>query len=117
MPVLPASGAFYHETASAQFAALLRLQDHLPRRAVLHGLAGFINSALPRMVQLVASEARLSLIRGVLPMVLTMSSYTCMRKARLTTLTKHIRNVAGRTTYGPASTVLKPPAMLAASAL
>ena len=40
MPVLPASGAFYHETASAQFAALLRLQDHLPRRAVLHRLAG-----------------------------------------------------------------------------
>src|SRR5262249_12776136 len=35
-----ASGAFYHETARAEFAPLLRLQDHLPRRAVLHGLAG-----------------------------------------------------------------------------
>jgi len=62
-----------------------------------------MNSALPRMVHPLCSEARLSLIRGVLPMVLTMSSHTCIRKARLSALMKHIRNVAGRTTYSPAS--------------
>ena len=39
---------------------------------------GFMNSALPRIVQPVASEARLSLISGVRPMAPTMPSQTCM---------------------------------------
>src|SRR5262245_3702526 len=39
---------------------------------------GFMNSALPRIVQPVAAEARLSLISGVLPMAATMSSLTRM---------------------------------------
>jgi hypothetical protein len=32
-----AGGAFYYEAADPKFAALLRLQDHLPTGAVLHG--------------------------------------------------------------------------------
>src|SRR5215211_4217361 len=39
---------------------------------------GFMNSALPRMVQPVASDARSSLISGVLPMASTMPSQICM---------------------------------------
>ena len=39
---------------------------------------GFMNSALPRMVQPVAAEARLSLISGVLPMASTIPSLICI---------------------------------------
>src|SRR6266540_2147680 len=39
---------------------------------------GFMNSALPRIVQPVAAEARLSLISGVLPIAATMSSRVCI---------------------------------------
>ena len=42
---------------------------------------GFMNSALPRMVQPVASEARLSLINGVLPMASTIPLRVCMSVA------------------------------------
>ena len=38
MPVLPAV-ALHHQAAGPQFAALLRLQDHLPAGAVLHRAA------------------------------------------------------------------------------
>src|SRR5262245_11067736 len=41
---------------------------------------GFMNSALPRMVQPVCTEARLSRIRGVLPIASTMPSRVCMPK-------------------------------------
>src|SRR5262252_2119842 len=39
---------------------------------------GFMNSALPRIVYRVSSEARLSLISGVLPIAFTMLSRMCM---------------------------------------
>ena len=39
---------------------------------------GFMNSALPRMVQPVCSDACLSLISGVLPMAWTIPSRICM---------------------------------------
>ena len=39
---------------------------------------GFMNSALPRMVQPVCADARSSLISGVLPMASTMPSRICM---------------------------------------
>src|SRR5579863_9371586 len=40
---------------------------------------GFMNSALPRIVQPVASEARLSLISGVLPMASTTDGVNFMK--------------------------------------
>ncbi|MGY4359704.1 hypothetical protein ACVW0J_006197 [Bradyrhizobium sp. i1.7.7] len=45
---------------------------HLPARSFTDW-PGFMNSALPRMVQPVSSEARLSLMSGVLPMASTTS--------------------------------------------
>ena len=42
---------------------------------------GFMNSALPKMVHCVAAEARLSSIKGVLPMVSTIPSLVCMCEA------------------------------------
>ena len=39
---------------------------------------GFMNSALPRMVHPVASEARLRVINGVLPMAPTIPSQICI---------------------------------------
>src|SRR5262249_39786287 len=39
---------------------------------------GFMNSALPSMVQPVSSDARLSLIRGVSPIALAIPSRICM---------------------------------------
>ena len=43
---------------------------------------GFMNSALPRMVQPVSSDARLSLISGVLPMASTIPSRIGMNDTR-----------------------------------
>src|ERR1700744_104610 len=45
---------------------------HLPARSFTDW-PGFMNSALPKMVQPVASEARFSLMSGVLPMASTTS--------------------------------------------
>src|SRR5438132_7704492 len=39
---------------------------------------GFMNSALPKMVHCVAAEARLSTIKGVLPMASTIPSLACI---------------------------------------
>src|SRR4029450_7167589 len=44
---------------------------------------GFMNSALPRMLQPVASEARRSLISGVLPMAARTSSLNCIASVSL----------------------------------
>jgi hypothetical protein len=39
---------------------------------------GFMNSALPRIVQPVAAETRLSLMSGVLPIASTIPSQNCI---------------------------------------
>ena len=73
-----AGGALDHQPARLEFAALLGLQDHLPAGRSFTDWPGFMNSALPRMVQPVAADARSSLISGVLPMASTMPSRICM---------------------------------------
>src|ERR1700753_3679448 len=67
MPVLPAVDSTTRPPglSSPRFSASRII--HLPARS-LTDWPGFMNSALPRIVQPVASEARLSLISGVLPM-------------------------------------------------
>src|ERR1700758_4411850 len=72
MPVLPAvdSTTSPPGLSSPRFSASKII--HLPARS-LTDWPGFMNSALPRMVQPVASEARFSLISGVLPMASTTS--------------------------------------------
>ena len=72
MPVLPAvpSTTSPPGLRSPRFSASRIIC--LPARS-LTDWPGFMNSALPRMVQPVASEARLSLISGVLPMPATTS--------------------------------------------
>src|SRR5262249_13428904 len=66
MPVLPAVASSTRPPGfnSPRFSASRII--HLPARSFTD-CPGFMNSALPRMVQPVASEARLSLISGVLP--------------------------------------------------
>src|SRR4051812_33847583 len=72
MPVLPAVDSTTNPPGfrSPRFSASRII--HLPARS-LTDWPGFINSALPRMVQPVNSDARFSLIRGVLPIVSTTS--------------------------------------------
>src|ERR1700753_2450157 len=66
MPVLPAVDSTTSPPGlrSPRFAASRII--HLPARS-LTDWPGFMNSALPRMVQPVSSEARFSLISGVWP--------------------------------------------------
>src|SRR6201992_1021736 len=66
MPVLPAVDSTTSPPGlrSPRFSASRII--HFPARS-LTDWPGFMNSALPRMVQPVASEARFSLISGVLP--------------------------------------------------
>src|ERR1700744_2896922 len=72
MPVLPAVDSTTRPPglSSPRFSASRII--HLPARS-LTDWPGFMNSALPRMVQPVASEACFSLISGVLPMASTTS--------------------------------------------
>ena len=77
MPVLPAvpstmtppgrSSPFF--TASSMMNSAARSLTDWP---------GFMNSALPRIVQPVASETRLSLINGVLPIASMIPLRSCM---------------------------------------
>src|ERR1700704_4731649 len=66
MPVLPAVDSTTRPPGlrSPRFSASRII--HLPARS-LTDWPGFMNSALPRIVQPVSSDACLSLIRGVLP--------------------------------------------------
>src|SRR5581483_1103359 len=66
MPVLPAVASTTRPPglSSPRFSASRII--HLPARS-LTDWPGFMNSALPRMVQPVSSEARFSLMRGVRP--------------------------------------------------
>src|SRR5882762_9300171 len=66
MPVLPAVASTTRPPGlrSPRFSASRII--HLPARS-LTDWPGFMNSALPRIVQPVSSDACLSLIRGVLP--------------------------------------------------
>src|SRR6516165_10893085 len=66
MPVLPAVDSTTRPPGlrSPRFSASRII--HLPARSFTDW-PGFMNSALPRMVQPVSSEARLSLMRGVRP--------------------------------------------------
>src|SRR5437016_7670655 len=72
MPVLPAVDSTTRPPglSSPRFSASRII--HLPARS-LTDWPGFMNSALPRMVQPVASEAYLSLMSGVLPIASTTS--------------------------------------------
>src|SRR3954451_16853811 len=72
MPVLPAvdSTTSPPGLSSPRFSASKII--HLPARSFTDW-PGFMNSALPRMVQPVASEARFNLMSGVLPMDSTTS--------------------------------------------
>src|SRR5215469_13783257 len=72
MPVLPAvdSTTSPPGLSSPRFSASRII--HLPARSFTDW-PGFMNSALPRMVQPVASDARTSLMRGVLPIASTTS--------------------------------------------
>src|ERR1700751_3161615 len=72
MPVLPAvdSTTSPPGLSSPRFSASRIIP--LPARSFTDG-PGFMNSALPRIVQPVASEARLSLMSGVLPIASTTS--------------------------------------------
>src|SRR5215468_10763011 len=72
MPVLPAVDSTTSPPGlrSPRFSASRII--HLPARSFTDW-PGFMNSALPRMVQPVASEARFSLMSGVLPMASTTS--------------------------------------------
>ena len=64
-----AGGALYDRAALTQGAALFGIDDDRQSGAILDRAAGFMNSALPRIVQPVASEARRRRISGVLPIV------------------------------------------------
>src|SRR5271165_80655 len=77
MPVLPAvdSTTSPPGLSSPRFSASRII--HLPARSFTDW-PGFMNSALPRMVQPVASEARESLMSGVLPMASTTSLLNVM---------------------------------------
>src|ERR1700746_3778094 len=72
MPVLPAvdSTTSPPGLSSPRFSASRII--HLPARSFTDW-PGFMNSALPRMVQPVSSDARLSLMSGVSPMASTTS--------------------------------------------
>src|SRR5882724_4821382 len=72
MPVLPAVASTTRPPGlrSPRFSASRII--HLPARSFTD-CPGFMNSALPRMVQPVTSEARFSLMRGVLPIASTTS--------------------------------------------
>src|SRR5215469_7469653 len=72
MPVLPAvdSTTSPPGLSSPRFSASRII--HLPARSFTDW-PGFMNSALPRMVQPVASDARFSLMSGVLPIASTTS--------------------------------------------
>src|SRR6185437_9969840 len=72
MPVLPAVASTTRPPGlrSPRFSASRII--HLPARSFTDW-PGFMNSALPRMVQPVSSEARFSLMRGVLPIASTTS--------------------------------------------
>src|SRR5437868_6087647 len=72
MPVLPAVASTTRPPGlrSPRFSASRII--HLPARSFTDW-PGFMNSALPRMVQPVNSDARFSLIRGVLPIASTTS--------------------------------------------
>src|SRR5690348_16219185 len=72
MPVLPAvaSSTSPPGFSSPRFSASMII--HFPARSFTDW-PGFMNSALPRMVQPVASDARFSLMSGVLPMASTTS--------------------------------------------
>src|SRR5271156_5254300 len=72
MPVFPAVASSTKPPGfnSPRFSASRII--HLPARSFTDW-PGFMNSALPRMVQPVASEARFSLMSGVLPIASTTS--------------------------------------------
>src|SRR5580693_6594056 len=77
MPVLPAVASSTRPPgfSSPRFSASRII--HLLARSFTDW-PGFMNSALPRMVQPVASEARFSLMSGVLPIASTTSLLTVM---------------------------------------
>src|SRR5215218_35011 len=77
MPVLPAVDSTTSPPGlrSPRFSASRII--HLAARS-LTDWPGFMNSALPRMVQPVSSEARLSLMSGVLPIASTTSLLNAM---------------------------------------
>src|SRR5262245_42158734 len=77
MPVLPAVPSTMVPPGRS---VPLRIASPMMKRAArsFTDWPGFMNSALPRMVQPVASEARRSLISGVLPMAARTSSLICM---------------------------------------
>src|SRR6478736_8448506 len=77
MPVFPAVDSTTRPPGfrSPRFSASRII--HLPARS-LTDWPGFMNSALPRMVQPVSSEACLSLIRGVLPIAWMTSLWNFM---------------------------------------
>src|SRR5438309_1740642 len=77
MPVLPAVDSTTRPPGlrSPRFSASRII--HLPARS-LTDWPGFMNSALPRMVQPVASDACFSLISGVLPIASTTSLLNIM---------------------------------------
>src|SRR6185312_11419542 len=77
MPVLPAVDSTTSPPGLRSPRFSVSRIIHLPARSFTDW-PGFMNSALPRMVQPVASEARFSLIRGVLPIASTTSLLNCM---------------------------------------
>ena len=72
MPVLPAVASTTRPPGSISLRFSASRIICRPGRS-LTDWPGFMNSALPRIVQPVASEARLSLMSGVLPIVSTAS--------------------------------------------
>ena len=62
-----AGRAFDDQAPAFDDAAALAVEHHVLRGAVLDRAAGFKNSALPRIVQPVSSDALRSLNSGVLP--------------------------------------------------
>ena len=62
-----AGGALHHRAAGPQRAALTASWMMKSAARSFTDWPGFMNSALPRMVQPVSSEARFSLMRGVRP--------------------------------------------------
>ena len=77
MPVLPAvPSTITPPGRSSPFFTASSMMNRAARS--LTDWPGFMNSALPRMVQPVASETRSSLISGVLPIASTMPSLNCI---------------------------------------
>src|SRR3569832_235924 len=79
MPVLPAVASTTRPPGFSSPRISASKIIHLPARS-LTDWPGFMNSALPRMVQPVSSEARFNLISGVLPIASMTSLLIFMRK-------------------------------------